>query len=448
MPDALASDARALAAAGLLVALPGVLVVRAPWRALPLLSLAFWILSWTWLAGGSRLRALQVLLAAFGVLAALRVLRPGPLPRLGRAQVLVATIALALVMPYALWPVAPGARMPVEVVTARLLAWRDGWPVSFEPLLPLPRLQASGLATFAADVVLLSGVAVHRAALLVALAGGAALLLALWSLAATYCAPARAATIAAAATLATAAPPGTGPGALAVALAAESAALGRDGQGAPSAFAAGATAAAALAVDPATALAALALAGVGAGFARSPAKLRTSRRLRVALLTAVALAVPLAVRTPPVAAPQLAPLIALALVLVLCRMDGAAPYRARWLAPAAAAVVVALAARAVALTLSAPPAVTPGEIAAMEWIRDHTRPLDVVCAPARPEATWIPSIAGRPTTVPVAAGWPASKGECGVWIELKGARPAGPFPRGRPAVRTATAAVWTMHGKN
>ena len=52
-------------------------------------------------------------------------------------------------------------------------------------MLPAWPFRASGLALLAGDVVLLSGAAAHRAALLVALAGHAVLLLALWSLAAT-----------------------------------------------------------------------------------------------------------------------------------------------------------------------------------------------------------------------------------------------------------------------
>lgn len=445
MLDALPSDARAIAAAAVLLALPGVLVVRSPWRAMPLLSLAFWMLSWSWLPGPSRTRALHVLLAAFGALGVLRVLRPGPLPRPGRAHALLAAVALSLFVPLAVWPVAPGARMPLESVTAELLSWRDGWPASFEPLLPVRRFQASGLATLAADVVLLSGAPAHRAALLVALAGQAALLLALWSLATTSLAPVEAAVVVGAATLVSAAPPGTGPDALAVALAAGSAALWRDRRGVPSAFAAGVCVAAALAADVATGACALAMIGAGAGLARVPPTPGPDapRRARVALLTALVLAVPLASRMPPIEVPQLAPLLALALVLVLFHIDSSARRHARWVMATALAVMAVAFARALALTIAARGTVTPGEIAAMEWIRDHARPLAVVCAPDRPAARWIPAIAGRPTTVPIATGWPAVTGECGVWIQLADAVPPGGVPRHPPALRTATAAVWT-----
>src|SRR5260221_732102 len=43
-----------LLAFALLLLLPGLLVVRAPWPAVPFLSLAFWALTWGWLLGASR----------------------------------------------------------------------------------------------------------------------------------------------------------------------------------------------------------------------------------------------------------------------------------------------------------------------------------------------------------------------------------------------------------
>jgi hypothetical protein len=443
--SALSSDARAVAAAGLLLALPGVLVVRSPWRAMPLLSLAFWVLSWSWLPASSRTRALHVLLIGFAALGVLRLLRPGPLPRPGLAQGLLALAALALVFPLALWPLAPGAHMPLDSLAALLLAWRDGWPASFEPLLPVPRFQASGLATLAADVILLSGAPAHRAALVVMLASQAALLLALWSLAATYRAPGRATLIAVAATLGAGAPLLAGPGALAVALGAQAAALWRDRRGAASAFAAGACLAAGVAADVTTASCAVAMIAAGAGFGRvlPTAGAEGRRRARIAWLTALVLAVPLALRPPPLRVPSPAPLVALALVLVLCHVDRRAPRYRRWVTAAAVAVTIVAVARAVATTSAARDAVTAGEIAAMEWIRDHTRPLAVVCAPPRPAARWIPSLAERRTTVPVASGWPAARGECEVWIQLAEAAPPGRLPSLSPALRTPTAAVWT-----
>ncbi len=48
-----------------LLLLPGLLVVRAPWPAVPFLSLSFWALSWGWLFGASRQRFLHAALLGF-----------------------------------------------------------------------------------------------------------------------------------------------------------------------------------------------------------------------------------------------------------------------------------------------------------------------------------------------------------------------------------------------
>ncbi len=45
-------EARGLLTLGVLLLLPGLLVVRAPWTAVPFLSAAFWIVSWWWLPRG------------------------------------------------------------------------------------------------------------------------------------------------------------------------------------------------------------------------------------------------------------------------------------------------------------------------------------------------------------------------------------------------------------
>ena len=53
---AIPDDARAVAGVLLLLLLPGFTVVRAPWTAVPFLSLGYWIASWWWLSseGGGR----------------------------------------------------------------------------------------------------------------------------------------------------------------------------------------------------------------------------------------------------------------------------------------------------------------------------------------------------------------------------------------------------------
>jgi hypothetical protein len=441
--DAWPPDARALAAAVVLAALPGCLVVRSPWRAMPQLSLAFWLLSWTWLGGAPRTRLLHVMLGAFGTLAVLRVMRPGPLPRPGRAHLVLAAVALALSLPFASRAVPPGPRMPVESLTAELLSWRDGWPVSYEPLLPLAPFRAGGLATLAGDVVLLTGVRPHRAALVVTVLADLVLILALWSLASLRLTP-----VAAAAAVAIAVPAiaagAAGPGTLAAALAAEAMALWHDRRGHPSAFAAGACSAAALAADVTTGLAALALAAGGLRLAARPGgrAVTTSRdRMLTAALTAALLALPVALRAPPILAAEAAPLVAIVVVIVASSARDPTHQRRRRLAIAAA---LAAAATSVLITHATPSeAVAPGDLAAMEWIRAHARPLDIVCAPDVPAGRWVPAIAGRPTNVPVWPGWPAPSGPCAVWLSLAGAAAPG-LPATLPAAfRTATATVST-----
>ena len=61
----------------------------------------------------------------------------------------------------------------------------------------------------------------------------------------------------------------------------------------------------------------------------------------------------------------------------------------------------------------------------MTWIRDHTRPLDLVCAPDVPAARWIPVLAHARTTVPLRPGGPHPDGVCAVRISLSGLLPPG-----------------------
>lgn len=447
MVEAWPLDARAVAAAAALLALPGFVVVRSPWRAMPLLSLTFWVVSWTWLGGASRTRCLHAALAALLALALLRVLRPGPLPRPRRAHLLLAAVALLACLPPALRIVPAGPRMPLESLTAELLAWHDGWPVSFEPLLPSAPFRASGLALLGSDVVLLTGAPPHRAVMIVAVGAQLALLLALWSLAALRAPPANAALVTALALLAVAvAGAGVGSGTLATAFAVQSVALGHDRRGHPSAFTAGACTAAAFATDPATALAALVVAAAGAraivrrapplgddGVAVGP------HRLRTAVLTALVLALPLLLRRPPLFPPEPAPLVALSAVLLLS-LASRDPLRK--IRPLAIAAVLAVAAALLAIRARSGD-IASGDAAAMEWIRVHAHPLDLVCAPDVPAARWIPVLAARPASVSVWPGWAAPSGPCTVLLSLSGAAVPGSIPPRRPEFRSDTAAVWT-----
>ncbi|PYQ45096.1 MAG: hypothetical protein DMF77_05440 [Acidobacteria bacterium] len=444
MLDALPLDARVLAAAAALMALPGVLVVRSPWRALPLLSLAFWVASWTWPLGGSRTQVLHVLLMVFGALALFRIVRPGPLPRLGRAQMLVVVGAILLAVPQARRVVPPGTRPPVDALAAELLAWHDGWPASFEPLSPRQPFQASGLAAIAADVILLTGAPAHRAVFAVKVAADALLLLALWSLAGTRAPAGRAAVVAAAALLPAAAV-AEASGVLASAFAVEAVALFHDRRGHPSAFTAGACVAAAMTTDVTTAPCALLLASLFARIAPDPVvdaapASPVPGRLRTAAWTAAMLALPLVWRVPPVEAPDAASLAAVGLTGLL----GLAARRrsvAEWRVVASGLLVMA--AGGAFLGRAADDVVTRDEEAAMTWVRDHARPLDLVCAPDVPAASWIPAIAGRRATVPMGRGWPVPAGECAVRISLSGLAPPGAAPVDAPAFRAGQAVVWT-----
>ena len=403
MLDALPPDARAFAAAAALAALPGVLVVRAPWRAVPLVSLAFWVTSWPWLFAASRTRFLHASLAVFAALLFFRVIRPGPLPRRGWAQLMVVVTAVVLIWAQARRLVPAGTDAPIEALSAELLAWHDGWPASFEPLSPRRPFEANGLAAVAADVILLSGAPAHRALAAMTAVADIALLLALWSLACLRLPPRRAAIIAAVALL-PAVMWAEGSGVLAAAFAVEAAALWHDRRGHASAFTAGACVAAGLATDPAAALGALTvalllvriLAAPSVAVTRAP---HAAGRLRTAVWTAVVVGLALPWRPPRFDLPHFAP--------------------------------------------PASPVVTRDDLEAMTWIRDHTRPLDLVCAPDVPAARWIPALAARAVSIPMRPGWPQPQGPCAVRMSLSGRLPRGVESGPAPAFRAGTAAVWT-----
>ena len=181
MPPDLATETRGLLAFAGLLLLPGILVVRAPWTAVPFLSASFWIVSWWW--GLPRLAFLHGALVAFALLAGLRLLQPFPDARPSWPTVLVASAASARLVPYIAWPVAPGADMSLHSLSALLLVWHDGLPRSYEPLLPIPTFGAytPGLHALAADVALLSGLPAYRAAFLVSVGAYALLQIALYA---------------------------------------------------------------------------------------------------------------------------------------------------------------------------------------------------------------------------------------------------------------------------
>ena len=194
MPALLPPELAGALALFALLALPGVLAVRAPWTTVPGLSVAFWTLTWWWLPVEGRSRLLAATLAVSAVFAFLRLLPkhfvppppgypapPPPVagPTTGRAprlssppSLLVVAVALGLVAPFALWAHAPGPEMAFTTTSARVAVWHDGLPGSYAPLLPLAPFgaPAPALATLSADLSLLSGLDPARAVVLATLA--------------------------------------------------------------------------------------------------------------------------------------------------------------------------------------------------------------------------------------------------------------------------------------
>jgi hypothetical protein len=282
----------------------------------PALSLAFWALSAWWppLAGRGRGRVLAAALLVFGLLALLRLLpkhevaappgwrppqappppaRPGlPPPRATNASSLLAVaVAVALLAPLPLWHHAPGARLAFQTTIARLLLWRDGIPITAEPLLPLAPVgaHAPALATLAADVSHLSGLDPAPSLLLVVVAAAGLLLIGLFALHATW-APPRVAALGAIVGLAAApwpgalSPWGEGEGLLALAFALPAVALLLGHASRSSAVAAGMLLAAATLAQPLLAAGMLLAVAVRLGTRRSAGR----------LVPAFALALPLA----------------------------------------------------------------------------------------------------------------------------------------------------------
>ncbi len=321
-----------------LLLLPGLLVVRAPWPAVPFLSLSFWALSWGWLFGASRQRFLHAALPGFLLLALLRLLKPLGLRAPRGSTVLVLAAAALPLLAFFCWPLCPGAEMSFHSLGARLLVWRDGLPLTYEPLVSLRPFgaHAPALPALAADVSLLSGLAPAKAVLLAHQAAVGLLIVALHAF------------------LVRLAPPGAPPVAalgavLAVALARVPAAFSIFGDGGPvfalafamaaaawlrptgrrsAAVAAGLFLGASALAQPALALAAL----VALGLRLRPWRDGDVRDVRVRLGLAAALAIALA-------APFL---LRLAEALSLAETEAAVP-GARQVAPPLAALFVAAA---------------------------------------------------------------------------------------------------------
>jgi hypothetical protein len=425
-----------------LILLPGLLLVRAPWTVVPALSVAFWTLSWWWVPLGGRSRALQAALVLFGVLALLRVVprhtvppppghagpeppRPltgpttGRVPKLRSAPSLViVTVALAAIVPWPLWPHAPGREMAFHTTSARLAVWRDGLPMTHEPLLPLSPFgaHAPALPTLAADVSLLSGLDPGRSVAAIALLSAALLLVGLFAVLAARLRPAPAA-LGALWGLAAAPWPGVlalwgeGGSALALALGLSAAALLIGHWSRPSAVAAGMLLAAAALSQPAlTVVVGLGVAvALRAGLGRHGCR---TGRLVLAFGVALVLVAPAGWRL----AQALSPSEALSVLTSLrpreladFALGSAAVALATFLATrlvrpplrlgVLAAALVAVSATILLLGLHTAPApgqLAPATLRALARLAGEGRPLQAVCAPEG-LADWVPALAGRPT---------------------------------------------------
>jgi hypothetical protein len=425
-------------AAVALVLLPGVLVVRAPWTAVPALSLAFWALSAWWppFAGLSRGRCLLASLTAFGVLALLRLLprhevppppgwtpppaapsppRPGLTPpRLASAPSLVVLgAAVALLAPLPLWHNPPGPALAFQTTTARLLVWRDGVPATAEPLLPLSPVgaHAPALATLAADASLLTGLDPARSVtVLLALAVGL-LLVGLFALDATR-APPRPAALGAVVALAAApwpdalAPWGTGEAVLALGLSLPAAALLLGHASRSSAVAAGMLVAAGLLAQPCIAAIVPVVCTIAAKMSPRERRSRFALCSCVALLMAAPGLVPLARALSPGEARSIlfsiqsrdllpfafAVLLAALAPVLFAGLEGR-PRAGRAVPGALAVVATALLAARVHGWIASGQVSEP-VTTALARIAAETGPLQSVCAPEGARE-WVPALAGR-----------------------------------------------------
>jgi hypothetical protein len=408
MPLELALEARAAAAWGALLLLPGFLVVRAPWHAVPLLSAAFWITSWGWsgLLGVSRPRFLATMLAAQGALACLRLLKPWGLRRPGGPVLAVLAAALAGLAIGGPTPGPPTPEGSALALTARLLAWSHRVPSTYEPLLPVHEfaVHTVGPAALAADVALLTGLPPARSAALVAATVPGLLLLAAFGALSRRGPAAPGALLAVAVTLASwTALWGTVAGLLAAAFVVAAAGWLIAARNRSPVVAAGLLAAAAVLSDGAVAVTGLGFAGLLAFVRGETGRDTPAGRLAWAAGVAAIAAAPLAWRlavtaTGVVGAPEMA--LAAGTVagagggllagIALCDR----PARARGpvrLALLAAAAGAALLASRLAGERWLP---GPGDQEAARWIVERTGPLESFCVDT-PGGRWIPALAGR-----------------------------------------------------
>ena len=401
-----------------LLLLPGLLVVRAPWPAVPFLSLAFWVLSWGWLFGASREPFLRGALLGFFLLVLLRLLKPLDGRRPGWPTVLVLIAAALPLLAFFLWPLCPGAEMSFHSLGARLVVWRDGLPATYEPLAPMRPFgaHAPALPALAADVSLLSGLPAAKSVLLVHQAALGLLLIGLFALLIRRLAAPEAA-LAAVLTVALARVPtafatfGDGGPLLALAFVAAAAAWLGPGGHRSSAVAAGTFLGASALAQPALAL----VAALALGLRLRPWK-DGPARIRLALGTGVALvlAAPLLWRlAQAVSAGEAAATAAATTVPAVAAVAAAlvVPVLVRWCWPprrlpaclglGALTAVAAWSAREDWLARAGAPQPGRPDYAAIERVAARTRPLETICIdPTDGAGLWIPALAGRAVSPP------------------------------------------------
>jgi hypothetical protein len=291
-----------------------------------------------------------------------------------------------------------------------LLVWRDGIPASYLPLYPILGfgLGDAGLATLAADVSLLAGIAPFRGFLLATLASEGLLTLALYALVRRFWPEAWAAwgavSVTAVGLFGLARSEGQGGATMALALAVGGASLVLHARGRPACVAAGALWAGGSVVSAPVVLT--------AGLATAVVILAKRGRLwlggpGLAVAVAGLLAAPVLWRTTERSWPGFLPL-ALVLLIVAGIARTAGPWSRRKLSASAIAGYGAL---SLAVTLadwrlrSMRVLVSADDLAAAAWLQSHSRAMDVVCAGDEAARAWIPALAGRAASPP---RWPPS----------------------------------------
>lgn len=389
----------ALAALLCLWLLPGLALVAAPWPAVPLLSVAFWLTSWglTDLAGLSREAALRSTLLLYGLLVLLRLPRLSPRPRPSVATLAVVLTGLLGLAGAALAPLPQGPDAPRLALAARLLVARDGWPATQMPFWPERDFEAPpGLALLAADVSLVSGAPVTTALLLVGLAArgllGCACLLAarrLGSPASAWPAVALLPWL-----LHATLPLATGPIELALALGLSGWALLARGTSRAPAAAAGLLLAAAVAAEarPGVALVLAATASLALSWYRESQAVRELLAARSAVALTFLAAGSLALRHG-AALGLLGKEVVVAIGIVA--LIGSSVHR-QW--PRAGALLllpVALAGAVRVTTAARDSELDQDDLAALGWLRSQGSATDRVCVSDPVRAAWLPSLAER-----------------------------------------------------